>query len=65
MTRDEKLNNIIEAYNTSELSLYDALDIAYIAGKLKMATKYQIDIDNQIGEVNKVLETIQELKNGK
>ena len=66
MTKDEKLNNIIESYWHSNLTLYQALEKAYMEGSLEITAKYQIDIDNQIDKVNSVLETLQEIKtNGK
>ena len=66
MTKDEKLNNIIESYWHSNLTLYQALGLAYTYGGLEVMAKYQIDIDNQIDKVNSVLETLQEIKtNGK
>ena len=65
MTKDEKLNNIIESYWHSNLTLYQALGLAYTYGGLEKIAKYQIDIDNQIGKVNNVLDKIQEIANGK
>ena len=65
MTKDEKLNSIIDEYRNSWLTLYDAFNKAYMAGKLEIAIKYQGDIDNQIDKVNSILDTLKELKNGK
>ena len=66
MTKDEKLNSIIKEYYDSDLTLYEALDKAYITGRIQVLAKYVIDIDNQIDKVNSVLETLQEIKtNGK
>ena len=65
MTKDEKLNSIIKEYWHSDLTLYEALDKAYITGRLQVVAKYQIDIDNQIDKINSVLETIHEIANGK
>ena len=66
MTKDEKLNSIIESYWHSDLTLYEALDKAYMEGSLIVAVKYQKDINNRIDEMNEILETLQEIKtNGK
>ena len=65
MTKEEKLNSIIKEYWHSDLTLYEALDKAYITGRLQVVAKYQIDIDNQIDKINSVLETIHEIANGK
>ena len=65
MTKDEKLNNIIESYWHSNLTRDQALGKAYMEGSLEILAKYQIDIDNQIDKVNNVLDTLKELKNGK
>ena len=66
MTKDEKLNNIIESYWHSNLTIYEALDKAYMEGSLIVAVKYQNDINDRIDQMNEILGTLQEIKtNGK
>ena len=65
MTKDQKLNSIIESYWHSNLTLYQALDKAYMEGSLEILAKYQNEIDNHLGTMNNVLDKIQEIANGK
>ena len=65
MTKKQKLSEIRFAYLTHNLTLYEALDNAWSEGWLEVVVKYQIDLNNQTNKINKVLETIKELKNGK
>ena len=66
MTKKQKLNKIMLAYLTHNLTLYEALDKAYMEGSLIVAVKYQNDINDRICQMNEILDTVQEIKtNGK
>ena len=65
MPKKQKLSEIRFAYLTHNITIYEALDKAYMEGRAALAAEYQNKIDDQTGKIKKVTDRIHEIANGK